>query len=261
MGLIERKNELKEELQDQLAVIAERYPVKDLGDVFEATESLYQAYACCALLVDADVTKYQERLLWSAMARRSYLRRCLTENHHNDLHQALSRSDALFCGLAAGDLALVAEIGALSGIEFDARGEYPDDFAYHRLLHALLKDVDAGALATLLAEYEVAMDGIRLRDRLDVCAALVGRDGDHFDIAFESLVEAHGQEMEEERPMNEEKPDFEPKSRLFVEGLALLRLAELRQLPIAIWERPPLIPALAIVAPLATRPQDLFSLI
>jgi hypothetical protein len=261
MSLIEKKEELKDELEDHFAVIAERYPAKDIGDVFEAAESCYQAYACCALLVDADVVKYQERLLWSAMARRSYLKRCVVEANQDDLRRALSRSAAIFSGLAAGDIALAVEVCDLSATAHEPRGEYPDDFAYHRLLHAMLKNADDTALGALLSDYEAAMDGIAPQDRLEVCAALVSRDAAAFVAAFDSLVAAYASEMDEERPFNEEKPDFEPRSRLFIEGLGLLRIADVRHVPVAPRERLPLIPALALVDPLGARPQDPFSMI
>ena len=65
--------------------------------------------------------------------------------------------------------------------------------------------------------------------------------------------------MAEERPLHLDHPSFEPRSRLFVAGLALLRLAERRGIEPAQPEYPPLCPSLARVRAGQRRPDDIFA--
>ncbi len=256
MSLAAAEKDLIDQVKENVSVIAAGHPVAEIGQVYEELEEQFEALACCQLLVHAQAGKFREHLLWSALARRHFLQRCVRERQEGDFHAARSRSQAVFCVLAAGDSALALEVGALAPSAPLAEGEYPDDFAYHWLIHLLQQPTPAAQLAEAAAALERAdADAARVA----VCEAVIGNDAAAFETAFTDLLAARASLMDEERPLHEDHPSFEPRSRLFVEGLAWLRLAEQRGLPPAQPEYPPLCPSLARVRAGGRRPDDIFA--
>jgi hypothetical protein len=258
MGMIKRKEQVLDDVKENISVIAMKYPMVELGDPYEQLEEGLEALACCLLLGEAHVTKFQHHLIWSALARQYYLMGCAAEGLVDDFHMARSRSQAVFCALAAGDRALAIKVGDLAPSARIVDGEYADDFAYHWLVHLLNKDAGEATLRAALDDYKVALDG-GPGERWAVCTALVDRDPAAFEEAFPELVEAHAALMAEEAPWHEDRPTFEPRAGLFVEGLGLLRLAEFRGVAPARPEYPPLCPSLARPKTLKTRPDDIFA--
>jgi hypothetical protein len=257
MSLADRQEQVFEILKEQICVIGAKYPVAEMGTVYEQVEECFHALACCHLLRNADKNKFQNNLVWSALGRRHFLMRCESEKNPNNFCLARSRSDAIFCALAAGDLELAIEVGDRSPPAPMLDGEYEEDFAYHVLVYLLAKAADSPVLEKARADYEKALDGGD-PERLAVCTALCGRDAAAFDESFRALVAMHTALMDEQRPQNADRPTFEPKSLLFVEGLALIRLADLRQIARPKRDYPPQCPSIAFVKSLRTRPDDIF---
>jgi|GEM_PF-2286175 len=256
MSLAQRHEVIFETLKDHLCVIGGKYPAAEVGLVYEDIEDCFHALACCHLLRKADKRKFQNNLIWAALARRHFLLRCQQEKNDADFRRARSRSDAIFCALAAGDRELAIEIGGRSPDAAVREGEYPDDFAYHVLIFRLAASADDDLVTAAYEAYKAeATDG---GERLAVCEALCVRDASAFDEAFAHLVDHHTTQMNEERPARPDQPTFEPKSLVFVEGLALLRLAEWRTIERLRREYPPQCPSIAIVKPAAARPDDIF---
>lgn len=256
MSLAHRQEQLVSAIKEGISVVAAQHPVGELGDVYEELQEAFEALACCHLLLHADVTRFRHNLTWSVFARRDYLTRCAAEALDN-FHLARSRSQAIFCALAAGEPALAAAVGDLSPSLPMRDGEYPDDFAYHWLIHLLQKDSDTVALEAAGVALERA-DG--QPERLAVCTALIARDAAAFESSFEELIVTHEASMAEELPLHEDRPTFEPRAQLFVEGLALLRLAERRGItPAAADYR--LCPSLARPRGPSPPPEDIFALL
>ncbi|ATB51177.1 Imm49 family immunity protein [Corallococcus macrosporus] len=224
MSLHALQQRIKEELQEHLAVIANGRPAAEQGPVYEEVEQCFQATACCALLVAADRSNFQKHLCWAALARRDFLRRSQEEGTPSDFRCARSRSEAFFCALAAGDIALAIEIGDLSPATWRPDGEYKDDFAYQYFLHQHLKRAEPGYREAVLQQLEEAVPGAD-PSRFDVCRALHQGAREAFESALEALIDRHSLEMDGLRPQSGDVPTFEPRSRVFIEGLALLRIA------------------------------------
>lgn len=256
MSLAQRHEVIFESLKEHICVIGAKYPVAEVGQVYEDIEDCFHALACCHLLRKADKRKFQNNLVWAALARRHFLLRCQQEKNDADFHGARSRSDGIFCALAAGDRDLAVEIGRRSPDAVMKDGEYPDDFSYHVLIYRLAAAAADDQVKAAFEAYkaEAKDDG----ERLAVCEALCSRDASAFDETFAKLVDHHTTQMNEERPSHTDRPTFEPKSLLFVEGLALLRLAELRGIERRRREYPPQCPSTAIVKPASVRPDDIF---
>ncbi|NTX53274.1 Imm49 family immunity protein [Myxococcus sp. CA039A] len=224
MSLHAQQQDIMEELQEQLATIAGGAPAVELGRVYEEVEQCFQATACCALLVAADRASFQKHLCWAALARRDYLRRIRDEGPPNDFRCARGRSEAFFCAVAAGDIALAVEIGDLSPSVWIPDGEYEDDFAYQCFLHQCLKRADPVVRGTVLRRFEAAVKDSH-SSRFDVCTALQQGSREDFESALEAVIDGHCLEQDDLRPHSEDVSTFEPRSRVFIEGLALLRIA------------------------------------
>jgi hypothetical protein len=248
---------LMEELQEHLAVIAAGHPAIEVGEVYEEVEQYFQATACCALLVAADKTGFQKHLFWSALARRDFLRRSRDDGNEGNFRRARSRSEALFCAAAAGDLKLAIELGDLSPSTWSPEGEYEDDFAYHLFLHQLMKGAPASEREATLGHFDKAVGNIA-SPRREVCQALHEGALKDFEAALEAVIGAQAAELDEARGHSADVPTFEPRSRLFIEGFALLRIAANTGLQPAECDYP-LCPMLGRVKPLRERPDDIFA--
>ncbi|WIG93772.1 Imm49 family immunity protein [Myxococcus sp. SDU36] len=257
MSLHAQQQRIMEELREHLAVIAGGRPAAELGTVYEEVEQCFQATACCALLVAADRESFQKHLCWAALARRDFLRRLRDEATLNDFRCARSRSEAFFCAVAAGDIALAVEIGDLSPSAWIPDGEYEDDFAYQHYLHQSLKRAEPAAREAVLQQLKRAVAGID-STRFDVCQALHQDAHEEFESALEAVIDRHCLELEDLRPRSADVSTFEPRSRVFIEGLALLRIAsELGLRSEARTYR--LCPWMGREGALETRPDDIFA--
>ncbi|MCY1032249.1 Imm49 family immunity protein [Corallococcus sp. BB11-1] len=160
-----------------------------------------------------------------------------------------SRAEPFFDAVGCGDEAAARLIARHAPREFKPDRELLEDFLYVRLLmqHFFLESPPA-EVASTLANFEAAVvEGLE-STRLDVCRALLARDGDAFQGAFQALSDEHRAWYENgfrEGRLPEERWALD--GCLFIEGLALLRLARTVGIPIA--SEYPLIPSLALASP------------
>jgi hypothetical protein len=195
----------------------------ELGDVIEDTATYFQALGSCNLLLNMDLAGFGKNLVYSAFARRWFLKWSRAEGNDRDEHLAISRSESFFDAVAAGAIAVAREIVDLSPDAWIADGEYEDDFYYFFFLHRFIqryRQTDPGLLSPILAQFGRALEGGD-SSRLDICKAFAMNDGAAFGAAFEALINAH-----EEVVYVTDDPTAEPRRNIFVEGLALLRIAE-----------------------------------
>ncbi|WP_437707689.1 Imm49 family immunity protein [Sorangium sp. So ce448] len=254
MSLRETKEEIIENIEESLDVLAGGAPASRLGVTYEDAARGLEALACCNLLLDLDVERFHRFLVFAGYARRRFLRRSHAEQSA-DHHVARSRCDSFFCALAAGDPALAVEIGALSPAAWLPDGEYEEDFAYFRFLHLLLDGAGSDATAPLVGQMEAAQGGPS--PRLDVIKAFQAEDADAFELAFAALVDARNARVDADKKLFTGEVTYGPRASVFVEGLALLRLAELRGLGPRRREYPRC-PYVARAVSISPQPEDLF---
>lgn len=254
MTLRETKDDLIDALDEPLGVIAAGYPARQLGAPFEEAATLLEGLACCKLLLEMDPDRFHRDLVWAAFARRAYLTRCRAEGL-TDHRMARSRCSGFFCAVAAGDLQLAAELGALSPPAWMPDGEYEDDFAWARYLHLLVAGADAAARAPLLAQMAAAQG--KASPRLAIGEAFQAGDADAFEAAFTDLAAERNQRVDDDLPLFRDDPSYAPRAAIFVEGLALLRLAASAGLGPRRREYPRC-PYVARASSLAERPEDIF---
>jgi hypothetical protein len=223
------------ELHDQLLLylnflieFVERDPsIQSIGKRCHEISRHYRALGICSLLVEGDIDEFFHNLIRSAQTRQYFLDRCRQENYLSDFYLAASFNGPFFDAVAANQFQLAGAIARLSPQEWHERDEYEDDFAYAHFLHGLVLNQTEGLAQgpAILERFERALEG-PLSPRLAVCKAMLTRDTDDFESAFGELLAAREAEMAAARlTVAAEEETFEPESGVFVEGLALLKLA------------------------------------
>jgi hypothetical protein len=190
----------------------------------------------------------------SGHARRAYLRRC-QRARYADYFIALSRSEAALDAAAAGAGELAQEIFSLSPPDWRPGDEYEDDYWYQRFVGVVLSGAPGDRRDLVLARFgAVAKDGSA---RLAVCRALHRRSSADFDAAFMDLLQERQEEIASDAGRAEEEVAVALGAKVFVEGVALVRLARRAGLETAL--EYPMCPALALADGPPPEPKDEFA--
>jgi hypothetical protein len=225
----------------------DRPSVTAMGETCNQLAALYRSLGILALLIAANSDAFFHALIQAAITRRYFLDRCLDEGVFAHAARRASFVGPFLDAVAADQLGLARQIADASPDDWMQGDEYEDDFAYAAFLHDLVAVDDRGdRCRATLERFEQALEG-GIDLRLDVCRALLERDQASFDEAFAPMLADYDRRMTE---IADPKRDsilaqdynFEPNRRIFVEGLALLRLAEARG--IAVEREYPLCPGL-----------------
>jgi hypothetical protein len=138
-----------------------------------------------------------------------------------------SRTVPFFDALAAGDFECARGIARRSQRTWARGVEYEEDFLYMDFLmgHCFRELSDAEAMA-LLQRYEQALLGTE-DVRLEVCRALLARQGETFDAALERMMAERGARQARLRAKgNLPEETWATECQVSIEGLALVALAE-----------------------------------
>lgn len=218
---------------------------EELGGLSNELVRKLRAAAIIVLLTRADVDGYCHNLIRAARARECYLDRMRSEGLIEDHHFCAARTEGLLAACAAEDYALARSIAALSPGGFRPGHEYEDDFCYAQVLHGLLApQPDPVALAALCARWQGALKGAP-GGRLEVMQALVARDAAAFELAFDALLDERAAQIDRNIARGQlEEPPVVADRLVFVEGLALLRIA--RRLGVALQQDYRYCPSLAL---------------
>lgn len=193
-----------------------------------------RAAAIARLLAYADGATFRERLVRSGEARRRLLQWAAGARRPFNRFTATGHYGPLCDALAAGADTLAHDIARLSA-DTPVKGyEFEEDFLYARLLGLMATGDDSvpGRAEPLLDALERVMDGQDF-PRLAMCRALLAREQEGFDATLQALLD------ERDRHFHAQAKSFTPKDEeaetepfIFLEGLALLRLAERRGLTV-----------------------------
>jgi Immunity protein 49 len=235
MDLRDAQLRLVDEIREQMFFLTAAYPMTESGATLESLSELFEALGICHLLTRLDAGQFRENVLRSGHARRYYLRKSREQHNLGDHRLALSRCDGFLAALAAGDIALAFDIASLSVEEWHPAWEYEDDFCFFLFLHDLVRrsrGVETPSPLVVIDRFHKALEG-RAAPRLEICRALSSGDAGNFADALAALMEAKQEESDGRRIV---VPDtdvaFWPRSLVSVEGLALLKAAELANLPV-----------------------------
>jgi hypothetical protein len=259
LSLAANRQELLELLKEHLAIIASGDAVHRLGASFEEAAQQFQAIGCCNLLLNMDPEGLYRNLVFSAYGRLYYLKRSRSESVENDLHLAISRNESFFDALAAGRLDLAREIVELSPRVWIPDGEYEDDFCYYAFFHQFIGRFEQSArepLAAGLDRFEEVLDGAP-SPRLDVCRAFLTGSAEDFGPAFQMLLDERSDWFAEHAKFAAVDMTFAPRKAVFVEGLALLWIADRVGFPTL--EEYPMCPKAARRPPDGFQADDIFA--
>lgn len=187
--------------------------------------------AIISLLAKAHVDLFCHHLIRSGMVRETYLRRLAEEGITNDHHYGSGRYAPLLDVVAVPDFELAGRIVELSPLDWRENHEYEYDYCYAQILHRFVRGASVDSeIPPLLERFETCLAG-EPSAQLDTCAALLASDQDAFDKAFTDLLDTHEAKIAAANDCGQIESAVGTIQRLvFVEGLAVLRLAERRGL-------------------------------
>jgi hypothetical protein len=203
------------------------YDLPQLGNLGVELSGKLRAAAIIVLLTKADSDAFCHNLIRSGRCREIYLRRLNAAGITDDHHQGSGRFNAFLDAIAADDFALARSIADLSPTTWHQGHEYEDDFCYAQILSGLIaRSRDAQALEALLKRFEAVLNG-EPEPRLDIVRAIAANDHAGFEIAFESLLARHADQIEQDKARHKlEDAEVIAERQILVEGVALLRIAE-----------------------------------
>jgi hypothetical protein len=210
----------------------EQDSVASMGKLCNDIAKYYRALGICSLLQNAESDDFFHGLIQAALVRKYYLHRCVEEKHLTDPARRTSFVDPFLDGVAANQIKLARQISSLSPNQWWEGYEYEDDFTYAHFLHRLIdfKDSDDAELKATLEQYEKALEG-GADTRFDLCKALFSKDQDQFDESFALLLDKHEEHFNKIADQSSDSVHaidytFEPNRWIYVEGLAILRIAD-----------------------------------
>jgi hypothetical protein len=208
-------------------VVDPRSPLEELGAAALAVSARLRALGVVSLLTTNDGNALHHQLVRSGRAWRHYLRRVDAEQAADDHHHCSGRTEPMLDGIAAGQFDLAREIASLSPERWREGHEYEEDHCVGRLLQILvMPEVDLASAAHVIERFQRYFTDDE-RPRLGTLQALLARDQAAFDVAFQASIDAfqrvNARKLEQGRlgELHEVAA-----ARVFVEGLAMLRLAE-----------------------------------
>lgn len=209
------------------------YPLDQLGDVTENVTEKLRAVAIIVLLGHGDSDAYYHNLMRSARCRLAYLQRCRAAAREREHHQASSRLGGYLDAVAAADFFTARQIVAVSPTDWFEGHEYEDDYCFAQIAHGLIAaQPDNERLTALFERFEKAL-GDRKDARLAVTKGIFERNAGEFAAAVEDLVEQRTGEIEADIARRRiEEPVMMALRQVYVDGLALLRIAERLKLPL-----------------------------
>lgn len=215
----------------RLAVLAER---PDAKLALEAASFCRQA-GCGELLSRMNTRAFFEALAQSARIYLDLLERRQECSERDAYYLARSKAAPFFDALAAQEKELVARMLPLLTRDWMPRMEPEELFHYHMAISCLVGD--SGDLEGALRSFERALEGGE-SVRFDVTRALVARDSGAFDVALQSLIDERCMALAKDRKAGIFDPYFhQTEAHVFVEGLALIRVAQERGMGVRRWYR------------------------
>lgn len=209
------------------------YDLTVLGDIALEVGRKFRALGIMGLLATGDDSHLHDNLRLSGEYRVDYLQRVVAAQRYDLHHHVRGRVNPVVDLIAAGENSLLASLMALSPSEHHPQREYLPDHCYVNLLAAFslsMADADSfdrASATTSLEQYEQWLDG-ETDPRFEICSAFANNDETAFLDAFHMLLAQRLEHIEEHRATDLDDAIIAAERFIFVEGLALLRIARLR---------------------------------
>jgi hypothetical protein len=206
-----------------------------LGDVVERRSSFermlvfcrnYRRRGICHFFLQGRPTVLHQDLQRSGAAFAYYL------SGASERDKATGKSAPFFDAIACGDMSAATRISNASRHGWNREEEYEDDFLYVAFLMARFFPNGERAATGVLGEYERVLEGAP-DARFTVCTSLQNGDGKGFEDGLQELL-VNRREYYREGVRREEilEEDWATEGQLFVEGVALVRLATIAGLDV-----------------------------
>jgi hypothetical protein len=191
----------------------------------------YRILGICALLQRSDQSTFAAMLSKSGHVRAEFLKLVGQGLDVPAKYICASKNIGFSAALAAGDIDTAKRIAFLSPQSHFQDVEYEDNFLFFHFLHRILvADEDEDELNRLVARWAVVLEG-ESSGYLDVCRALLPGDGGDFEDAFDSLIQSRWRQLKEyKETVGYDHEMFAAEGQVFIEGLAVLRIAEMKGL-------------------------------
>ena len=192
---------------------------------------MYRRLGCAELLGESDADSFFLCLFRAADLYLQLLEQPGARRVPDPYSLARGRAEPLLDALALGDVELAVRIDARSEKAFHEGMEYEEDFWFFTLLPKLaVAGTQPQELHGGLEQMKQALRGIAY-PRYDVLRALAGGDSKGFERALKALTAAWEAEMKRESGSGQGNPyALSTEARVFVEGVALVRVARARGL-------------------------------
>lgn len=212
------------------AIYEDECTIEELSDLSLEVSNKLRALGIMMLLVDGDIDRFHHNLIRSGLVRAKFLERCNMAGV-TVYHQASGRFDGIVDTIAGGDIEMARRIAAASPNTWLPEQEYEEDFYYAQLLHRLvLPSLVSTETDELLDQFSNAVQDTQA-PRLELCDALIRGAQAPFDQAFNGLLEARENQIEKDKARGQlVEPAIAAERAVFIEGLAILRLATARGL-------------------------------
>ncbi|MCP3168888.1 immunity 49 family protein [Myxococcus qinghaiensis] len=220
-------------LEETVRSIQRRDAMEQSGQAYVVAAMCHRRLAFCALLVDARPHAFFHHLCHSAHARHHFLRLVADGHGADPRFLCATREFPFIDALAAGQLDLAVSLARLAARKHEPTLEYEDDFLLYHFLHQYclkLKGVGASDLSAILKRWDVVLEG-GSDTYLEMCRALLAHEVSAFDEALQATIDARL--LKFSRLTRDSGPNDElrkTEGALFMNGLALLRLAEMQGL-------------------------------
>ncbi|WP_158620306.1 MULTISPECIES: immunity 49 family protein [Corallococcus] len=240
-------------LREALESIRAQDAYEQSGRPYVEVAWFYRRVGLCELLSEARTDRFFVYLCKSAQARLHLLQRAAGGRPAQRQHTCASKNFSFMDALAAGQLELASRLARLTTDRHEPSLEYEEDFLLHHFLHRLTLGApaaEASELRPLLARWEAVLQG-DVTCHLALCQALLTRDAKRFHRALADAIAQRAVTFKERKSDGGPQDVVLTEPHVYVTGLALLRLAELRGMET--FREYPTLPRLARV-PLALAP-------
>lgn len=192
---------------------------------------MYRHLGCGLLLLEGDADSFFSNLHRAADLYLQLLERKTRKRDLDPYYMARGRAEPLLDALATGNVDLARRIDALARTDFREGMEYEEDFWFFTLLPKLASSrTTPPELPAGLEQLKESLRGIRY-PRYDALRALSEGDTKSFDKALKALVAAWSGETRRKNRTELGNPySLATEGRVFVEGIALIRVARARGL-------------------------------
>jgi hypothetical protein len=189
----------------------------------------HRVLAICSLLLDADQEAFARQLYKSGRARLVFLEKVDAGLAADPKTICTSKDIGFTAALAAAHLEGATQIANLSPQTHFSGVEYEDDFLFFHFMHRMLCDPDdRDELQALLDRWEIVLAGDD-SGYWDACNGLLADDDADFAEGLESLITFRQTQLRNYRDeVTCDEELFAAEGKVFIEGLAVLRLAEIK---------------------------------